>query len=363
VFDVRTAVLCSLFPILALTATAGGAEDKPRPAQDRPVLVQPVHFESRTPDRSFVAVVRPRIETDLGFRIAGKVSRRLVEVGQSVAAGQELADLDPTDLVLQREQAEAELRAAVSSLTQTAADEKRLSDLKARGWTPDATYDKQRTALAEAQARRDRAERSVVLARNALTYATLRADTDGIVTAVQVEPGQVVAAGTPAIRLARGGEKEAVVAIPENLVGRIREAQATVSLWSRPDTSWPAVLRELAPAADPVSRTYTARFSIPKADDEVKLGMTATVTVMDAAHDRIARLPLSALFSQGAGPGLWVVDPATGSLTLKPVEVAGYTGRQVLVRSGVTEGELVVTLGVQKLDPAVKVRIVQSLGL
>jgi multidrug efflux pump subunit AcrA (membrane-fusion protein) len=181
VFDVRTAVLCSLFPILALTATAGAAEDKPRPAQDRPVLVQPVHFESRTPDRSFVAVVRPRIETDLGFRIAGKVSRRLVEVGQSVAAGQELADLDPTDLVLQREQAEAELRAAVSSLTQTAADEKRLSDLKARGWTPDATYDKQRTALAEAQARRDRAERSVVLARNALTYATLRADTDGIV--------------------------------------------------------------------------------------------------------------------------------------------------------------------------------------
>jgi RND family efflux transporter MFP subunit len=330
-------------------------------APGRPVLVATVHYEAETPERSFVGTIKPRIETDMGFRVPGKVAKRLVEVGQTVEIGQPLATLDEVDLKLQAEQAEAEFTAATGVLAQAGAAEQRAKDLRAKGWTTDAQMDTSRAAADEARARLNRAERSVELTKNSLSYAKLVADTRGVVTATLVEPGQVVASGQTAIRVARFAEKEAVVAIPETLLGRAKDGVATVTLWSDADKKYAAKLREVAPSADPATRTYLAKFSLPDAGDSVSLGMTATLTLADPATERVAKLPLSALYSQGGDPSLYIVDDA-GEVTLKPVAVKSYASNCVVITGGVDEGAKVVALGVQKLDPAQKVRVVSSLS-
>jgi len=294
--------------------------------------------------------------------VAGKVSKRLVEVGALVEAGQPLAMLDEVDLNLQAEQAQAELNAATGVLAQAGAAETRAKELRQKGWSTDAQMDQAKAAADEARARLNRAQRSVELTKNSLSYATLVADAPGVVTATLVEPGQVVTAGQTAIRVARLAEEEVVVAIPETLLTRAKSGEAQVSIWSEPDKRYVAKLRELAPSADPATRTYLAKFSVPDAGNEVQLGMTATLVLSDPASERVARLPLSALFDQGDGPSLYVVDSKTGAITLKRVTVKSYEHNDVLISGGVAEGADVVALGVQKLDPAEKVRVVSSLS-
>jgi RND family efflux transporter MFP subunit len=349
--------------LAALAVALGGCNDtvaqKAEPL--RPVLVAQVHYEAETPERSFVGTIRPRIEADIGFRVAGKVAKRLVEVGQTVDVGQPLATLDEVDLKLQAEQAEAEFRAATGVLAQAAAAETRARELKAKGWTTDAQMDQARASADEARARLNRAERSVELTRNSLSYATLEADARGVVTATMIEPGVVVSAGQPAVRVARFAEKEAVVAIPETLLERAKTGSASVTLWSDPDRKYAARLREIAPAADPATRTYLAKFSLPGVGDDVSIGMTATLTLADPASTRVARLPLSALFSEGTGPSLYVVNDK-GEVRLKPVTVKSYESKDVLITAGVSEGDQVVALGVQKLDPHQTVRVVSALS-
>jgi RND family efflux transporter MFP subunit len=347
------------FAVFALAGCNEKAAETAVPG--RPVLVATVHYGAETPERSFVGTIRPRIETDMGFRVPGKVARRLVEVGQTVDVGQPLATLDEVDLKLQAEQAEAEFRAATGVLAQAAAAETRAKELRAKGWATDAQLDQARAAADEARARLNRGQRSVELTNNSLSYATLLADTRGVVTATLIDAGQVVAAGQTAVRVARFAEKEAVVAIPETLVGRAKEGVATVSLWSEPNKKYAAKLREIAPAADPATRTYLAKFALPGAGDGVSLGMTATVTLCDPTSSRVARLPLSALFSEGSDPSFYVVDD-NGDVALKPVAVKSYDSNNVLITGGVDEGAKVVALGVQKLDPAQKVRVVSSLS-
>ena len=344
---------------IALTGCNELAAEKVAPS--RPVLVATVHYEAESPERSFVGTIKPRIETDMGFRVPGKVAKRLVEVGQTVDVGQPLATLDEVDLKLQAEQADAEFHAATGVLAQAAAAETRAKDLRVKGWTTDAQLDQAKATADEARARLNRAQRSVELTNNSLSYATLVADSRGIVTATLIEPGQVVASGQTAIRVARFGEKEAVVAIPETLVGRAKDGTASVTLWSKPDKKYAAKLREIAPAADAATRTYLAKFSLSEADDNVSLGMTATLALADAATTRVARLPLSALFSQGGEPSFYIVD-AKGDVALKPVTVKSYETNSVVISGGVDEGAKVVALGVQKLDPAQKVRVVSSLS-
>jgi RND family efflux transporter MFP subunit len=350
--------------IVALSALAlGGCDQTAAKKTDaaRPVLTVTVHYEAEIPDRSFVGTIKPRIETDMGFRVSGKVAKRLVEVGQTVEVAQSLATLDEVDLQLQAEQAQAELSAAKGVLAQAAAAETRAKELRTKGWTTDAQLDQAKASADEARARLNRAQRSVELTRNSLSYATLTSDTRGVVTATLVDAGQVVASGQPAIRVARLGEKEAVVAIPETLIGRAKTGAARVSLWSEPGKTYTAKLREIAPTADPATRTYLAKFSLPDADDKVSLGMTATLTLADAATSRVARVPLSALFSQGGPSSLYVVDDK-GEVALKPVTVKSYESNDVIITGGVDEGAKVVVLGVQKLDPAQKVRVVSSLS-
>jgi RND family efflux transporter MFP subunit len=349
---------------LALLAIALAGCNEPvaqKAAPGRPVLVTEVHYEPQCPERSFVGTIRPRIETDMGFRVPGKVAKRLVEVGQTVDVGQPLATLDEVDLKLQAEQAEAEFRAATGVLAQAAAAETRAKDLRVKGWNTDAQLDQAKASADEARARLNRAERSVELTNNSLSYATLVADTRGVVTATLIDAGQVVASGQTAIRVARFAEKEAVVAIPETLLARAKDGVASVTLWSEPERKYVAKLREVAPSADPATRTYLAKFSLPDAGDKVSLGMTATLTLSDPKTERVARVPLSALFSEGGDPSLYIVDDK-GEVVLKPVAVKSYETNNVVIGGGVDEGARVVVLGVQKLDPAQKVRVVSSLS-
>src|SRR3954468_1510665 len=185
--------------VVAIALTGCNEKVAEKSARGRPVLVATVHYEPESPERSFVGTIKPRIETDMGFRVPGKVAKRLVEVGQTVDVGQPLATLDQVDLKLQAEQAQAEFRAATGVLAQASAAEQRAKDLRAKGWTTDAQMDQAKAAADEARARLNRAERSVELTKNSLSYATLVADSRGVVTATLIDAGQVVTSGQTAI--------------------------------------------------------------------------------------------------------------------------------------------------------------------
>jgi RND family efflux transporter MFP subunit len=348
-----------LFALLA--PLLGGCDNKSKGAESqlssRPVLVAPIHFAARSQTREFVASIRPRVESDLGFRVSGKVVKRFVEVGQRVKAGDLLATLDDTDLKLQKEQSDAEYAASNVALMQTTAEEARAIKLKKEGWTAQAALDRARAAAQEARGRNQRSARAVELAKNSLDYAALRADAGGVVTATSIEPGQVVAAGGPAIRIARAGELEAAVALPEAYASVAGSGEARLFLWSNPGKTYRARLRELSPSADPATRNFTARFSILDADAAISLGMSATLLIASTDAAPVISVPLSALYNQGAGPALWRVD-AEGRLDLAPVTVLRYEANAAIVSGQLKEGENIVVLGVQKLDPGQKVRVV-----
>src|SRR5262249_29989265 len=270
----------ALAALAALLVLAGcQANTAPAAKSERPVQIQRVSFQEADRAREFVGVVRPRYETDLGFRVAGKIVTRVVNVGDRVAVGDVVARLDPEDLRLQLQSADAELAAATSNLAQAAADFERYTKLKTNGWASVADFDRKKAASDEAQGRLDRARRALDLARNQLTYADLKADADGVITATLAEAGQVVAIGQPVARLAAAGEKEAVVALPEPWLTEARKSKAIVRLWADRERSFEARLRELSPQADAATRTYAARFTIENADEAVAYGMTATVTL------------------------------------------------------------------------------------
>lgn len=272
----RAVAVVGFLPLLAAcNDEAASATAKP----ERPVQVQHVAFENESATREFVGVVRARYETDLGFRVAGKMVSRVVNVGDRIKVGDLVARLDPQDLKLEVESAEAEFAAATSSLQQTASDLERYATLKTRGWASIADFDRKKAAKDEAEGRLERAKRALDLAHNQLDYSDLEADADGVITATLAEPGQVVAIGQPVVRLAHRGDKEAVVALPETWLTEAQSSKAAVQLWSGPGRNFTARLRELSPQADAMTRTYAARFTIENPDDSVALGMTATVTL------------------------------------------------------------------------------------
>jgi len=356
---VRAPAALAAISLLSLLAACQDPTASASGLPDRPVQVQRVAYENEGAAREFVGVVRARYETDLGFRVAGKITERVVNVGDHVHVGDLIAKLDPADLKLQVQSAEAELAAATSNLAQAAADFDRYNALKARGYASTADFERKSAAKDEAEGRLERARRSLDLARNQLDYSELKADADGDITATLAEPGQVVALGQAVVRLAHRGEKEAVVALPETWLGEARRSQASVRLWSDPDKSYAAHLRELSPQADPSTRTYAAKFTINDGDDAVALGMTATVTLSHAAKAQVAKLPLAAILNRGTGPSVYLVDEKS-ALELRPVTVAAFTEDAAIVTGGINNGDKVVTLGVQKLNPGVKVRMLDT---
>jgi RND family efflux transporter MFP subunit len=351
------------FAALALLPALAACGDQAASATakaERPVQIQRVAFQSEETSREFVGVVRARYETDLGFRVAGKIAARLFDVGDRVHAGDVIARLDPQDLKLQVESARAELAAATSNLAQAASDELRFARLRSRGYATVADYERKQAAKEEADGRHERAQRALDLASNQLTYSELRADADGVITGIFAEPGQVIAIGQAVGRLAQHGEIEAVVALPESWLGEARASRATVRLWSGPTHQFKARLRELSPQADTMTRTYAARFTIENPDETVALGMTATVTLSHAnVGVATAKLPLAAILNRGTGPSVYVVGES-GALELRPVTLASFNEGAAFITSGLRSGENVVALGVQKLDAGQKVRIIDE---
>jgi RND family efflux transporter MFP subunit len=352
----RFLIFSMLCAAVGLSGCDKRAEDSGERRDDRPVLVARARVANQSQAREFVATIRPRVESDLGFRVAGKVVKRYVQSGQKVKTGEALAALDENDLKLQKEQAEAELAAAKTALNQAGGDEKRALALRKNGWTTDAALDRIRAAAQEARGRLQRSERTLEMARNSMDYATLRADGDGVVTQTLIEPGQVVAAGQTAVRLAHSGEVEAAVSLPEDFASIADQGVATLNLWSNKQKTYRAKLRELSPSADAATRTFAARYSILDPDSALSLGMSATLAISAAGPETIVSVPLSALFNQGGGPAVWKVD-AEGRLQLHPVKLVRYESDAALVSGGVAEGDEVVVLGVHKLQAGRKVRV------
>jgi RND family efflux transporter MFP subunit len=352
------------FVIAGLAGAAGWALAS-RPAEKpaviatdptRPVLVRLVQPEPLTQSRVLVGTIRARIEGEQGFRVAGKIASRKVQIGDRVKAGDMIALLDETDLRLSRESAEAELAAARAALEQAELERVRIGDLRAKGWSTEQAADRQKAAVAEAAGRVIRAARQVELATNAQSYAALRADNDGVVMGLMAEAGQVVAPGQAMVRIARDGDREALVAIPEQDIGLARAARAEATLWSEPGRAYLARLRELAPSADPATRTFAARFTLAAIPPDAPLGQTTTLTLAHEGGASAVRLPLSAILDQGEGPHVFVVEKATGLLTLRPVKLMTLDQREAVIGEGLTEGEMVVTLGVHTLRAGQKVR-------
>lgn len=354
---VRMLFACLTPFAILLAGCDGKSKSAESQASARPVLVTAIHYAPQSQTREFVASIRPRVESNLGFRVSGKVIKRFVEVGQRVKAGEPLATLDDTDFKLQKEQSDAEYAASNVALMQATSDEARAIKLKRDGWTAQAALDRARSAAQEARGRNTRAARAVELARNSLDYATLRADTDGLVTSTSIEPGQVVAAGAPAVRVARAGELEAAVALPEGYARTASAGDARLFLWSNPGKMYRAKLRELSPSADPATRNFVARFTIIGADAAISLGMSATLLIASSDATPVISVPLSALFNQGSGAALWRVE-ADGSLDLAPVKVVRYETNTAMVSGQLKEGENIVVLGVHKLDAGQKVRVI-----
>jgi membrane fusion protein, multidrug efflux system len=357
----RLLLLLLALPALAACRAEGPAAEAAPPPPPRPVQVAEVRLAPAAAAASaFTGTVRARREVEVGFRASGRVVERLVEVGERVAAGQVLARLDPADLALALRAAEADLAAAEAQARQAANDAARSRALLAAGHVA-AAFDDQRQASARAAAERVASARAGLdLARNRLAYATLRAPSAGVVTALLAEAGQVLPEGQPLLRLADPAERELLVRVPESALATLREAAAAeAAFWARPGVAVPAALREVAPQADATLRTYAARFALPEAPDWVALGMTGTVRLARAAAEPVATLPRAALHDRGAGPMVWRVA-ATGRLEPVPVQVRALADQTVQVAGALREGERVVALGAQLLDPAQTVRVVET---
>ena len=310
--------------------------------------------------------VRARSEADLGFRVAGKITARLVDVGAIVHKGQPLARLDPADNQMSADAARAAVSAARTDHQFAQAELERYRGLAEKNFVSKTVLDQKQATLDAARARLDQTEAQLALSRNQLGYTTLTSDQDGVVTAVSAETGQVVTAGQPVVRVARSGEKEVLISIPETRLASTRAAKSLlIRLLSDPDRTYKGTLRELSPVADPSTRTFAARVSILNAGPEVALGMTANVlfpgTAAAAAKEAIV-LPLTALYRKDDKAAVWIVDPKSGVVTLKPVTVGQYRESGVEILQGVAAGDTVVTAGVNKLVAGQVVRVLAQAG-
>ncbi|MGS5087546.1 efflux RND transporter periplasmic adaptor subunit [Hydrogenophaga sp. A37] len=358
--NIRPLILVSTAALL-LTACS-----KPEAPQEpiRAVKLLKVSSGTVRGQSEYAGEVKARTESRLGFRLGGKVTQRPVEVGQRVVAGQLLAQLDAQDFVLSSQAAQAQVSATQTQRDLAAADLKRYMDLKNQGFVSGAEIERRQATLqaADASLRQARAQGSVQ--GNQAAYARLLADGAGVVLSVDAEVGQVVAAGTPVVRLARDGARDVVIAVPEDKLAQVRIGQvAQVRLWGNGmpgQAPLGATVREVAASADPVTRTFQVKLALP-ADASAALGATATVSLSATGGVAVSaiKLPTSALMrAPGGAPGktaVWVFDSASHAVVLRPVVVGGADGNDLLIAEGLKDGEEVVAAGVHVLSPGQKV--------
>jgi membrane fusion protein, multidrug efflux system len=351
----KTMVL-SLLALLSLLAACKENEKVSAAPPPTPVRVDTVRLVPANSVARYSGVVRPRIEADIGFRVGGKVVERYVDVGSLVEAGTMLARLDPADLDLQVRAAEAQLLSATTDAANARDVFVRYAQLYKAGRTARQDYDKHKALMETSNARVKQFEAQLRTVRNNARYATLVSDGAGVVTAVAVEPGQVVAQGQSVLKIARPGELEVVADIPEAQIGLLEQAALLVELWSRPGIAVAGRMREISPSADPATRTYRVRVTLAEPSPGTQFGMTATLVATQRRDGHVVRLPLTALTQDGQAPAVWVVNQAGDGIALRPVTVGDYTGTDVNVMSGLSEGERVVTAGVHKLFAAQRIR-------
>jgi RND family efflux transporter MFP subunit len=355
----------ALAAVAVLTTACSGPPAPPRIV--KPVFVTTVteamSAEARSQTRSFSAVVRARVETELGFRTGGKVVDRLVEVGDAVKAGQALARLDPADHRLAVNAAADQVQAAAVDAQQAASDEARLRRLLADGSVGSADHERQKARADAAAARLEQARRQLDLARNREGYATLVAPFAGVVTALRFEHGQVVAEGQPVMSVARNGEREIVADLPEDWVGRVRSFTASATPWHDKSSSLRLVVREVSPVAQAPGRTFRVRYAAAPASRAaaaaLPLGSTMQLNLSaQAAGPAAAVLPVSALVKASGPPGVWVLDAKGSGLVFQAVQVVRMDDASVHV-AGLAAGSRVVSVGAQKLDAGLTVRAIE----
>ncbi|MDB5742646.1 MAG: efflux transporter, family, subunit [Polaromonas sp.] len=352
-------------PVVSLAGVALllAACSRPTPPEEpvRAVKVMTVGTSAYSPSHEYAGEVRAKVESRLGFRVGGKLIKRQAEVGQHVQAGQVLAQLDPQDYRLAAEAGRAQVAAAATSRDLAAADFKRYQALKDQNFISGAELERREAALKAAQAQLEQARSQSAVQGNQAGYAMLTADVSGVVTAVDVETGQVVAAGAPVVRIAADGVRDVVFSVPEDKVAAMKVgAPVSIRAWAQ-SVTLPGRVREVAASSDPVTRTYPVKASID-AKSPPPLGATVSVvpdagTAMSAA---VIKLPTSALRQQGQATTVWVLD--TPSMTVRPqaIQVAAADGNDVVVASGLQPGMQVVSAGVHVLSPGQKVTIYQS---
>jgi RND family efflux transporter MFP subunit len=361
-FDVRP--WATAVTLLLVAGLAACSRPAPAPEPVRAVRTLTVSSESAGGVHEYAAELRARTETRLGFRVGGKMVARPAEVGQRVRAGQVLAQLDASDLKLGQEAAQAAARAAQTQFDLASAEFKRFQELRAQGFISSQELERREATLKAQRAQLDQALAQARVQGNQAGYATLVATAAGVVTATEAEVGAVLAAGTPVLRLAHDGPRDAVFAVPEDGVAAMRallgqRGALQVRAWAS-STLLPATVREVAAAADPVTRTFLVKADVGNAtagNTTLQLGQTVTVLAALPRMEGITRLPLSAVTQQQGVTAVWVLDPATMTVKVQPITVAGADGNTVVVAAGLQPGQQVVTAGVHVLTPGQKVKL------
>jgi membrane fusion protein, multidrug efflux system len=347
-------VLIASGALLALSACS-----KPAPAEEpvRAVKVMKVGENGLVMTHEYSGEVRARVESRLGFRVAGKLIKRQAEVGQRVKVGQVLAQIDPQDYKLAADAGRAQVAAASTNRDLAAADFKRFQALKDQNFISGAELERREATLKAAQAQLDQAQVQLKSQGNQAGYATLVADVSGIITAVEAEPGQVVSAGTPVVRIAQDGPRDVVFSVPEDRVGQLKVG-ATVAIKRWADTGdMQGRVREIGASADPVTRTFPVKVAVDAASAPA---LGSTVYVLPASMTdgvQVIKLPTSALFQQSQVSYVWVLDPTSMTVKDTQVQIATADGNEAVIASGIKPGMLVVSAGVHVLQPGQKVTI------
>ncbi len=350
----RIASVLDRSPVQAPADPARAPADTPQP-----VRISVIRLKAQGLSATYTGSVRPRFESQMGFRIGGKLAARLVDVGERVELGQTLARLDDSDLVLALQSALAEKAAAETDLDRATAAVERTRTLKAEGHVAQAALDRAESDAAQARGRLDRARSSVDLARNNLTYTTLAADAPGVVTAIAAEAGQVVATGQPVVTIARTDALEAEIALPEQRRGDLAKGSASAVLWGDEGITYPLTLREVSPDVNAGTRTYSVRFAFAKGATP-DLGRTVTVTLDAGGAGPVAALPIASVHDDGTGPTVWRLDASGTRVTRVPVTLVSVGADAVQVRGPLKVGDRVVSLGAQRIDPDRPVKVVET---
>ena len=350
---------------IAAAALVLSACSKPAPPEEpiRAVKLITVGASNIASGSEFSAEVKPRVESRLGFRVAGKLIRRNVEMGQTVKAGQVLAQLDPQDYKLAAEAGRAQVAAAATNRDLAAADFKRFKELRDQNFISGAELERREATLKAAQAQLDQAQAQLSSQGNQAAYTTLVADVSGVVTAVSAEAGQVVAAGAPVVQIAQDGPRDVVFSVPEDKAPAIKVgSDVAVKVWAS-HVSVTGLVREVAASADPVTRTFLVKVAL-QAKDNLALGTTVTAVpkALDRSGTQVIKLPTSAFHQTGKTSAVWVLDAGSMTVKLQPVVIATADGNEVVVSGGLEPGMQVVAAGVHVLSPGQKVTIYKEKG-